>query len=137
VPREERVGFQPAQASIATLSEKINATALDTTKPAARILRLALAVQLLATLQPEQVKEGRVRSPEEAELDSLGGSWTTSDRTHPGQLGSGGNSQGVASYRWEMDYKGLICDFRTDRSELGPYEVHGGVAYDAVNRCHS
>ena len=77
-----------------------------------------------------------MRSPEEAKLDFLLGQWTSSDRTYPGPFGPGGASEGVASYRWEVGNKWLIYDFRTNLPGLGPYEIRGGVAYDAASRTY-
>ncbi len=74
-----------------------------------------------------------MRSPEQAKLDFLLGQWTSSDRTYPGPSGPGGDSEGVASYRWEVGDKWLIYDFRTDLPGHGPYQVRGGVAFDAAS----
>lgn len=72
-----------------------------------------------------------MRSPEEVKLDFLVGEWRSSDRTFPGPFGPGGTGSGKASYRWELGDKWLTYDFRTEIPGLGPYEVRGGVAYDA------
>jgi hypothetical protein len=69
------------------------------------------------------------RPPEEVKLDFLLGDWTSSDRTYPGPQGPGGESQGSASYRWEVGRSWLVYDFQTEIPGMGPYAVRGGAAY--------
>jgi hypothetical protein len=76
------------------------------------------------------MREGENRPAEEARLDFLLGEWNSSDRTYPGPHGSGGASEGAASYSWRVGGKWLLYDFRTNLPGLGLYEVHGGVTYE-------
>jgi hypothetical protein len=71
-----------------------------------------------------------MRSPEGGLLDFLVGEWASVDRTYAVGGGSGGRSAGSASYEWGVGDKWLLYDFRTTLPGLGPYAVHGGVAYD-------
>jgi hypothetical protein len=71
-----------------------------------------------------------MHSSVEKKLAFLIGDWTSSDRTYPGAQGPGGTSTGKASYVWGVGGRWLLYDFQTDLPGLGPYHVHGGVAYD-------
>jgi hypothetical protein len=73
-----------------------------------------------------------MRPEETARLDFLLGDWTSIDQVYPGPQEPGGNSEGTASYKWQVGGTWLQYEFRTNLPGLGPYEVHGGFRHDAA-----
>jgi len=80
----------------------------------------------------QQGMDQAARDDGERKLDFFVGEWTTADRTEAGSFGPGGASSGEATYGWEIGGRWLGFHFRTELPGFGPYEVRGGVSYDAT-----
>ena len=62
-------------------------------------------------------------------LEFLVGEWTNSGHLLPGPFGPGGPVIGVTTHHWAVGDRWLLYTSKLDLPGLGPYQVHGGVAY--------
>ena len=70
------------------------------------------------------------RDPAIDKLDFFLGTWKCEAKVLPGRFGPGGPASGMSHYKWSIGGKWLMYDSEFVLPSIGPYEVHGVLAYD-------